>query len=183
MKIIRLDGGAEFGAGDNGSLEAKSFWREKCIIHTIVPPGVHAQNGRVERPHLTILQSIRTGLPGMFWAEAALYGCIIGFQIAQISFPGIAPQAQQTKPLCSIVLAVNADLETTATSRTLGTHTANLSTTYKAFKVWDIVAGKCRIARAVVFGKAPQTPPSPPPIAMIRQANQSSLLKKSIPDH
>ena len=79
VKIIRSDGGAEFGAGVNGSLEAKAFWREKGIIHSIVPPGNHAQNGRVEHPHLTILQSTQTflidsGLPGIFWAEAALYG-------------------------------------------------------------------------------------------------------------
>ena len=77
--MIRLDEGAEFGAGENGSLEAKAYWQDKGIIHTIVPSGNHAQNGRVERPHLTILQSTRTllidsGMPGIFWAEAALYG-------------------------------------------------------------------------------------------------------------
>lgn len=76
VKMIRS---AEFGAGENGSLEAKAFWRDKGVIHTVVPPGNHTQNGRVDRPHLTILQSTRTllidsGMPGIFWAEAALNG-------------------------------------------------------------------------------------------------------------
>ena len=42
VKTVRLDGGAEFGAGEN----AKAFWREKGIIHSVMLPGNRAQSGR-----------------------------------------------------------------------------------------------------------------------------------------
>jgi hypothetical protein len=46
------------------------------IQHIRVPPDAHAQNGRLERVHLTILDDVRTvllhsGLPAKYWAEAA----------------------------------------------------------------------------------------------------------------
>jgi hypothetical protein len=49
---------------------------QKGIQHVKVPPDVH--DGRVERVHLTILNTVRTilaetGLPLKFWAEAANY--------------------------------------------------------------------------------------------------------------
>jgi hypothetical protein len=52
--------------------------RDKGIIQSRVPPGAHAQNGRVERVHLAILDVVRTvllesGLPHGYWAEAAGY--------------------------------------------------------------------------------------------------------------
>ena len=52
--------------------------RQHGIQHITVPPGAHAQNGRVERAHLTILNGVRTllaqtGLGERFWAEAAKY--------------------------------------------------------------------------------------------------------------
>lgn len=42
----------------------------------MAPPDAHAQNGRVERAHLTILNGVRTllveaGLSASFWGEAA----------------------------------------------------------------------------------------------------------------
>jgi hypothetical protein len=48
------------------------------IQHVQVPPDAHAQNDRVERVHLTILDDVRTvllrsGLPAKYWAEAANY--------------------------------------------------------------------------------------------------------------
>jgi hypothetical protein len=51
---------------------------ERGIEHIRTPPDAHAQNGRVERVHLTILDGVRTtliqsGLPATFWAEAANY--------------------------------------------------------------------------------------------------------------
>ena len=50
----------------------------KGIEHIKVPPDAHAQNGRVERVHPTILNGVRTvlthsGLGPEFWAEAANY--------------------------------------------------------------------------------------------------------------
>ncbi len=47
----------------------------KGIEHIKVPPDAHAQKGRVERVHLTILNGVRTvlthsGLGPEFWAEA-----------------------------------------------------------------------------------------------------------------
>ena len=52
--------------------------RSKGIQHTNTPPDSHAQNGRVERVHLTLLNGVRTvlsesKLPTSWWAEAAQY--------------------------------------------------------------------------------------------------------------
>jgi hypothetical protein len=52
--------------------------RQLGIQHIRVPPDAHAQNGRVERVHLTILNLVRTylidtGPPQSFWAECASY--------------------------------------------------------------------------------------------------------------
>lgn len=73
VKEVRSDGGSEFK-----SIQAQKFYANKGIIHLIVPPDAHAQNGQVERPHRTILANVRTLLsdsqwPKSFWAEAALY--------------------------------------------------------------------------------------------------------------
>lgn len=73
VKIIRSDGGGEFG-----STRFEDSLRQAGIEHITTPPDAHAQNGRVERAHLTIFNSIRTalvdaGLPLTYWAEAARY--------------------------------------------------------------------------------------------------------------
>jgi len=52
------------------------------ISHVMVAPDAHAQNGRVERAHLTILDDVRTlllqsGLPPSYWAEAANYSVYV----------------------------------------------------------------------------------------------------------
>ena len=69
-KIIKSDGGGEFT-----STAFKEFCTTRGIQHIIVPPGAHAQNGRVERVHLTLANGMRTllvdsGSPSTFWAEA-----------------------------------------------------------------------------------------------------------------
>ena len=51
---------------------------QRGIEHQLVPPVAHAQNGRVERVHLTIMDGVRTllaqsGLGLKYWAEAAHY--------------------------------------------------------------------------------------------------------------
>jgi hypothetical protein len=55
VKEVRSDGGGEFGSNI-----AKQYYSDKGIVHHIIPPDAHAQNGRVERPHRTILDSVRT---------------------------------------------------------------------------------------------------------------------------
>jgi hypothetical protein len=71
VKTVRSDLGSEFKS-------LRSYFLEKGIEHHTTPPTAHAQNGRVERAHLTILDTVRTllldaGLPDEFWAEAANY--------------------------------------------------------------------------------------------------------------
>ena len=73
VKAIRSDNGGEFSSD-----RFQSFLESRGIEHLPVPPGSHAQNGRVERAHLTLLNGVRTvlaesGLPPSFWAEAASY--------------------------------------------------------------------------------------------------------------
>ena len=73
VKTLRSDNGGEFT-----SKEWDSYTRQLGIQHIRVPPDAHAQNGRVERVHLTILNLVRTylidtGLPQSFWAECASY--------------------------------------------------------------------------------------------------------------
>ena len=73
IKTIRLDRGGEFNSKD-----LRSYLQSKGIEHHRTPPTAHAQNGRVERAHLTLLDTIRTllldaSLPDEFWAEAAKY--------------------------------------------------------------------------------------------------------------
>lgn len=55
VKYVRSDRGGEFT-----SSAFERFIKEKGIEHVLVPPGAHAQNGRVERAHLTILNGVRT---------------------------------------------------------------------------------------------------------------------------
>lgn len=63
VQSIRSDRGGEFT-----SAAFQRYIREKGIEHVMVQPDAHAQNGRVERVHLTILNGVRTllvetGLP------------------------------------------------------------------------------------------------------------------------
>jgi transposase InsO family protein len=73
VKTLRSDNGGEFT-----SKEWDTYMRQLGIQHIRVPPDAHAQNGRVERVHLTVLNLVRTylidtGLPQSFWAEGASY--------------------------------------------------------------------------------------------------------------
>jgi hypothetical protein len=51
VKAIRSDNGGEFTSN-----AFKQYLQRKGIEHQLVPPAAHAQNGRVERAHLTILE-------------------------------------------------------------------------------------------------------------------------------
>ena len=73
VKTLRSDNGGEFT-----SKEWDKDMRQLGIQYIRVPPDAHAQNGRVERVHLTILNLVRTylidtALPQSFWAEGASY--------------------------------------------------------------------------------------------------------------
>ena len=73
VKIIRSDNGGEF-TSNNWS----DYMKNHRIEQHFTPPDSHAQNGRVERVHLTILNGVRTilcqtGFGPEFWAEAAAY--------------------------------------------------------------------------------------------------------------
>jgi len=73
VKIIRSDNGGEF-TFNNWS----NYMKNHGIEQHFTPPDSHAQNGRVERVHLTILNGVRTILCRTefgpeFWAEAAAY--------------------------------------------------------------------------------------------------------------
>lgn len=73
IKRVRMDNGSEFTSN-----HFKRLLANNGILGNLIPPGDHAQNGRVERQHLTILNSVRTilidsKLPQEFWAEAANY--------------------------------------------------------------------------------------------------------------
>lgn len=73
VKTVRSDNGGEFTSHRFASLLAQNG-----IEPMPIPPDAHAQNGRVERQHLTIFNDVRTllihsGLPDKFWGEAAAY--------------------------------------------------------------------------------------------------------------
>ena len=77
VKRVRSDNGGEF--------TSEAFTRllaHNGILANRVPPGAHGQNGRVERTHLTILNTVRTllldaNLPASFWMEAATYAVYV----------------------------------------------------------------------------------------------------------
>jgi hypothetical protein len=73
VKLAKSDLGGGFVAG-----KLDTFFKPKAIEHHQVPPTAHAQNGRVERAHLTIANDMRTLLVDSklgpeFWADAATY--------------------------------------------------------------------------------------------------------------
>lgn len=75
VKTVRTDRGGEFTS--HKFLELLSV---NGIQASKPPADAHAQNGRVERSHLTIFNLVRTllidsGFPQSFWAEAAAYAC------------------------------------------------------------------------------------------------------------
>ena len=74
VKCVRSDNGGEFTSN-----VWNEYMRSKGIEHIKTPPDAHAQNGRVERVHLTVLNGVRTvlthcGLGSEFWAEVLEIG-------------------------------------------------------------------------------------------------------------
>lgn len=77
VKMVRTDNGGEFT-----SRAFVEMLGTKGIIPIPIPPGAHAQNGRVERVHRTIFDAVRTvlvdsRLPPEFWSEAANYAAYV----------------------------------------------------------------------------------------------------------
>ena len=78
IKRVRMDNGSEFT-----STHFQRLLAENGILANHVPPGDHAQNGRAQRQHLTILNLVRTllsdsKLPPQFWAELRTTLCTSG---------------------------------------------------------------------------------------------------------
>jgi hypothetical protein len=73
IKTVRSNNGGEFTSTRFAALLTRN-----AIEAMPIPADAHAQNGRVERQHLTIFNTVRTllihsGLPDKFWGEAASY--------------------------------------------------------------------------------------------------------------
>jgi hypothetical protein len=73
LKRIVSDRGGEFMAGT-----LQDFLTSEGILHTPTPTGTHAQNGKPERAHLTLLNDARTlllaaGAPYSWWGYAVDY--------------------------------------------------------------------------------------------------------------
>jgi transposase InsO family protein len=77
VTMVRTDNGGEFT-----SRAFVEMLEKQGIVPMPIPPGAHAQNGRVERVHRTIFDTVRTvlvdsRLPPEFWAEAASYAAYV----------------------------------------------------------------------------------------------------------
>lgn len=111
IKMVRSDNGGEF---------ISTAFQDLLVTHGIifnpVPPGAHAQNGRVERVHRTVMDGVRTiladtGLPQEFWAEAAQYVVYVRNRVLkkgetvspQELWTGKAPKYDQLRPFGSTV--------------------------------------------------------------------------------
>lgn len=82
VKLVRSDMGGEFSSN-----ALRMFFERKGIKHLTAPPAAHAQNGRVERAHLTIGNDIRTLLIDSkmgpdAWAKAAMYSVYVRNRVA-----------------------------------------------------------------------------------------------------
>lgn len=157
VKVVRSDGGADFGSGINGSLEAKAYWADKGILHTVVPAGNHAQNGRVERPHLTILQSVQTLLidtafQGTFWAE---YNRVpISANIVPLNrFTDKCSALTLFKPFGGLCWFRDNDNTSKILPRYKEGKFLNHEGSDTTYKIWDVTGGKGRLVRDVVAAR------------------------------
>lgn len=163
IRVIRSDQGGEFN-----SKELKQYFASKGIEHHETPADSHAQNGRVERAHLTILNSVRTllfdsKLPDEFWAEAASYASYTRNRVPsgpQKLVPEDVWRGQSTslthlRPFGSRLFFrdhVEKDKlhpryrEGRLLSYVEGTH---------SYRVWDMDKKRVHISRDVVFEKTP----------------------------
>lgn len=101
IKQVRSDNGGEFT-----SQTFEDLLETHGIIHKRVPPAAHAQNGRVERVHLTIMNLVRamlldSGLGKEFWSEAAAYAVFIRNRVPKRNTMDI-PQELWTGQKCEI---------------------------------------------------------------------------------
>jgi hypothetical protein len=100
VKLVRSDNGGEFTAEVFLDLLAA-----EGIVAQRIPPAAHAQNGRVERVHRTILDTVRTllidtKLPKPFWAEMAAYAAYVRNRVPRDD-TGKAPQEMWTGRPCT----------------------------------------------------------------------------------
>lgn len=111
IKMVRSDNGGEFTSAAFQDLLAING-----IVFNPVPPAAHAQNGRVERVHRTVMDGVRTilsdtGLPEDFWAEIAQYVVYVRNRVLkkgdtvspQELWTGRPPKYDQLRPFGSTV--------------------------------------------------------------------------------
>lgn len=101
VKRVRSDNGGEF--------TSKAFvdlLESTGIEANRVPPAAHAQNGRVERVHLTVMNLVRamlleSGLDKTFWSEAAAYAAFVRNRVPKRGTMDI-PQELWSGQKCSL---------------------------------------------------------------------------------
>jgi transposase InsO family protein len=165
VKIIHSDRGGEFE-----TQTLKSYLESKGIEHVEVPPAAHAQNGRVERAHLTILNTVRTlllesGLPDHFWAEAANYVVYARNQspsgpskeIPEDLWRGIQVSINHQQPF-----GVNAYFrDHVETNKLRPRYRPGRLMSYEEgttnYRVWDIEGKKVIVSQDVVFDTLPES--------------------------
>jgi hypothetical protein len=100
VKLVRSDNGGEF----TSDVFLKLLAAEGIVPHRI-PPDAHAQKGRVERVHRTILDAVRTiladtKLPKPWWADMASYVAYARNRIPRAD-TGRAPHEMWTSRPCT----------------------------------------------------------------------------------
>jgi transposase InsO family protein len=172
VKILRCDNGGEFTSN-----AFAMYLKEKGIEQHFTPPGSHGQNGRVERVHLTILNTVRTllldtGLPHTFWAEAANYACYTrnrspcgpNHLIPDDLWYGKRVQLTHLRPFGAPALwrihAVLNKLQPRYSQGFLIGYRAGTT----SYKIWDISTHKAVWSRDVVFTDASRNIHLEPPI-------------------
>ena len=139
------------------------------IEHVKVPPGAHAQNGRVERAHLTILNGVRTllqqtGLPATFWAEAANYivycrnrSPFNGNNIPEDLWRGQSTHYDHLQPFgCKLYFRDHTSRNKLNTRYKEGILCGYVEGTTN-YRVWDLEKLKIHHTRDVVFTKSQNT--------------------------
>jgi hypothetical protein len=164
VKTIRSDQGGEFE-----SHALRDYLKAKGIEHHFIPTAAHAQNGRVERAHLTILNQVRTllidrGLDDKFWAKAANYAIYTRNRAPTGSDKHIPEDLWRQREVNS------RHLQPFGCQLWFRDHnnTNKLHPCYKEgqllsyvegtdnYRIWDLHTEKVIISRDVVFGKQPK---------------------------
>jgi transposase InsO family protein len=184
---VRSDGGGEFK-----SRLADQFYRNKGIIHTTTPPDAHAQNGRVERAHLTILDSVRTllsdsQLPERFWAEAALYTVYTQNRLPCSDQTVPIAKFMSKEPVYRLFEPFGVVLQSYYISKLDNRYKSGQLLGYtdssdSIRRIWDLENQKTQISRDIVFSKAIPVPTTPANIDITDTASKKSEKARKMVD-